>query len=139
MLTRNGDIIGPLRQTGGQYLFTLPPGCGQLHLRSRTFRPSETIGPFLDDRRALGVLVGAITLHQGRRKIAVTDHLARVDVPGWFSLDTTAHRWTNGRATLPVTPVRAPAILEIQILSAGPYRIGWEMTETKAGAARATL
>jgi hypothetical protein len=126
ILTPDAKIIRPLRQDNGRYLFLLPAGVTNPHLISRTFRPSETIGPFVDDRRTLGVLVGEITLHQDRRAILLTAHLDTPDLPGWLPAETIAHRWTNGLATLPMSAGRAAAVLEIRVVHAGPYRMALE-------------
>ncbi len=104
----------------------LPPGMTAPRLISRTFRPSEPTGPFVDDRRDLGMLVGGITLLQGLRAISITAHLTDADLPGWFNLDSAAHRWTNGSATLPISAVNTTTILAIQIVHAVPYKIGYD-------------
>jgi hypothetical protein len=137
LVTSGGAVIRPVRQNGDRYFFMVRPGDTELYLVSRTARPSETIGPYIDDRRALGVLVGGMTLHDGRRKINLDGHLAGADLPGWFGFDDPAHRWTNGNAELPVElgKLRAPAaMLEIQIVQAGPYRVGVDIGATAIAA-----
>jgi hypothetical protein len=133
LVRAGGAVIRPVRQNGDRYIFMVRPGAGDLRLVSRAGRPSEIIGPYIDDRRMLGVLVGEIAVHAGRRRIKADGHLICPDLPGWFSLDDAAHRWTDGNATLPVAldPRCAhAAVLEIQIVQAGPYQIGQEITET---------
>jgi hypothetical protein len=131
LVTGGGEVIRPVRRNGVKYFFMVRPGAAALRLVSRTARPSETVGPFIDDRRALGVLVGNMTLHDGREKIEIDGHLAGADLPGWFGVESHAHRWTNGNAELPVAlnTLRAPsAMLEIQVVHAGPYRVDLEMS-----------
>jgi hypothetical protein len=126
IVTGSGAVIRPLRNTGGRYLFMVPAGESDLRLASRTARPSDTIGPFIDDRRDLGVLAGEIAVYDGRKKKTVDAHLNERSMSGWFDQEHTAHRWTNGHAKLPVelNGLRAPAaILEIQIVNAGPYMV----------------
>jgi hypothetical protein len=134
LVIAGGATIRPLRRNGDRYFFVVQPGDAELRLVSRTARPSETVGPYIDDRRALGVLVAEMTLHDGRERINLDGHLVCNDLPGWFGLESQAHRWTNGNAKLPVAPgtLRAPsAVLDIRILQAGPYRLDVEMAETK--------
>jgi hypothetical protein len=126
IVTGNGAELLPIRQYDDKYVFVVPAGETGLTLHSRTARPSETVGPFMDDRRALGVLVGAISLHEGRRKTTLRTHLTAQALPGWYGLERASHRWTDGQASLPVdmTKLRGPAaILEIQVVQAGPYRL----------------
>ncbi len=124
LVTAGGAVIRPLRVESGKVLFMLPAGSGAISLVSRTARPADTIAPYIDDRRELGVLVGAINLYEGRRKTSVTTHLETPELSGWFAPEAGPQRWTNGRASLPVAftgPHDRAAILEIQICKAGPY------------------
>jgi hypothetical protein len=133
LMTGDGAVIRPVRRNGETYVFMVPKSSTALRLVSRTARPSETVGPFIDDRRTLGVLVAEMTLHDGRRKI----NLAGADLPGWFGNGSDAPRWTNGNAELPVAldALRAPAaILEIRIGQAGPYLLDQTMGETDIAA-----
>jgi hypothetical protein len=133
LMTGDGAVIRPVRRNGETYVFMVPKSSTALRLVSRTARPSETVGPFIDDRRALGVLVAEMTLHDGRRKI----NLAGADLPGWFGNGSDAQRWTNGNAELPVAldALGAPAaMLEIRIVQAGPYLLDLEMAGTEIAA-----
>jgi hypothetical protein len=123
LITENGGVIRPLQMRDGRAVFMVPPGSGALSLVSHTARPCDTLAPFIDDRRALGVLVGEISLHTGRRTDAVKAHLVVDQLPGWFGWEAADRRWTDGNASLPVTfnGQTRPAILEIEILGAGPY------------------
>jgi hypothetical protein len=123
VIAGNGTVIEPMQTENGRYLFVLAAGMDQLRLVSDTFRPSDSIGPFVDDRRELGVLVGEINLYNGRKKTAVARHLASENLAGWYGLEETSGRWTTGDAELPVTIAAKPAVLEIQILSAAQYRL----------------
>jgi len=125
LVTASGAVLRPLRSAGDKVLFLLPPGAGELSLASRTARPSDKLA-YVDDRRELGVLVGEINLHIGRVKHSVTAHLAAGQLSGWFAREAEDRRWTSGLAKLPdgiAAPRSCSAILEIQILQAGPYPI----------------
>jgi hypothetical protein len=94
-----------------------------VNLVSRTSRPSDTIGPFVDDRRHLGVLVGEILLFDSKETYRINAHLTDATLTGWDIQETTPCRWTNGNAILPLGQ-RLPGsvgMLSIPILAAGPY------------------
>jgi hypothetical protein len=135
IIAGDGTVIAPVQTTGGKHLFVLGAGMDELRLVSRTFRPADSIGPFVDDRRELGVLIGEITLHDGRKKQPVSRHLAPAQLAGWYDLEDASGRWTTGDAELPVTTSAKPAVLEIQVLSAGRYRLEGEISERQAQAA----
>ncbi len=132
LLTSCGDVLPPVRHDADRYFFIVQPGLKALYLALRTGRPSDTVGPFIDDRRELGVLVGDIVLHNGRQKITVDKHLLVHDLPGWFKIDLPAYRWTDGNAKLLLTlnTLRAlAAMLEIRIVKAGPYQVGLHVSQ----------
>jgi hypothetical protein len=119
-----GKIIRPAQCDGGKYVFEVPAGPAALHLISRSARPADTIGPFIDDRRALGVLVGDIAISKGRKRRQLTAHLTTPGLPGWHGLGEAGVRWTNGDALLPVPAALRrgrPCRLEITVAAGGPY------------------
>jgi autotransporter passenger strand-loop-strand repeat protein len=122
LTTSAGLEIWPVRNQGGRYTFLLPAQADGLRLQSLSDRPSDTIGPFVDDRRCLGVLVGQMALWYGRKRNPVDAHLMATELEGWFGRGPEEpHRWTAGNAELPITTSDKPALLEIEILAAGPY------------------
>ena len=127
LVTDTGLEIRPVLFDGTVYGFVLPAGTGSLRLRSRASRPSDTIGPFVDDRRRLGVLVGRIGLGAGRRRVALTAHLDAAAAPGWHRMEQGAScRWTDGDAALALPLDRLEGksgCLDIQVLGAGPYAV----------------
>ncbi len=116
--TDAGQTIWPVRIRGNRYVFLLPPNSRSLRLKSRTCRPADAIGPFVDDRRALGVLVGAVTFWSGRK--GKTVDLAAT-LSGWHSNETASKLWTAGSAELPVSTADQAALLEVEVLAGGPY------------------
>jgi hypothetical protein len=125
LVTDTGAEIRPVLAEGIVHAFALPAGAKGLRLRSRTGRPADVVGPFLDDRRALGVAVGQISLWAGRRRtVTVETHLAG-DYSGWHAAEPAAKcRWTDGDAELPldaILPKDQPILLRIEIVQAGPY------------------
>lgn len=124
LVTNSGLEIRPTLFDGRIYAFVVPGGATSVRLVSRASRPSDTIGPFVDDRRELGVLVGAIGLNIARRRIVIDTH-QQSTLPGWHALETgSRYRWTTGDAVLPVDLSALngkPAYLDIEVIQGGPY------------------
>ncbi|WP_181161387.1 Hint domain-containing protein [Labrys okinawensis] len=124
LVTESGRIIRQAREADGMALFMIPSNVRSVRIVSRASRPADTIGPYVDDRRFLGVLVGAVTLQDGNVRREIDTHLTAGTLRGW-SVPEGARRWTDGDAVLPLGE-RAPnaiAMLGLQILAAGPYLV----------------
>lgn len=133
VVTSSGRVLPLVRQTGKRYLFRLPEDCADVMLVSRVSRPCDVIGPFVDDRRWLGVLVGNVQLfREDGRRIDVTAFLSAPRKEGWDVQEASPCRWTNGAARL-VLPERASRgevlFLSIEILAGGPYPAQSELAE----------
>ncbi|AFW03062.1 hypothetical protein BAR24_08770 [Gluconobacter oxydans] len=117
--TRSGMRIAPMRNVDGRVLFSLPAGVDVVRLASRASRPCDVTGPYVDDRRLLGVLVGMIRLWDGQVMRKITEN----QIDGWYSADASGARWTNGNALLELGARSAAetGVLEIEVLAAGPY------------------
>ncbi|OUJ06830.1 Hint domain-containing protein [Acetobacter malorum] len=124
LVTEAGAVVRPLRQDGGVYSFMLPPGTAQVRIVSRTNRPVDVIGPFVDDRRELGVAVGEINLVFASGKQNIVAHLRTEKPEGWYATDANnAAVWTNGNAVLPLEEAtkNPMGILVLTLCAAGPY------------------
>ena len=60
LITQTGAVIRPMRKTAHHYSFMLPPNTESVRIVSRSSRPSDVIGPFVDDRRYMGVAVADV-------------------------------------------------------------------------------
>ena len=125
--TDTGAEIRPVMFDGRIYAFVVPAGTQRIRLLSRASRPSDTIGPFMDDRRHLGVLVGAIGISDGIQRRTMATHLSNATLDGWHAIDTGAdRRWTDGSAILPLdlhgNPER-PIFLDIEVVTLGAYLV----------------
>lgn len=125
LTTACGHVLRPARQTGRSVMFMLPAGVEAVRISSRVGRPSDVIGPFVDDRRELGVLVGAVTLWDSGQTRAIDAHLTSEALSGWSVRENAPMRWTTGDAELHLgaRAVDAVGALQIEILAAGPYRV----------------
>jgi hypothetical protein len=125
LVSETGLRIAPVLCDGTTYGFVVPAGVRSLRLASRAARPSDCIGPYLDDRRTLGVLVGKIGAGAGRDRAVLTAHLEGEALPGWHGQEPDSPgRWTDGSATLPLDQAAlgdGEVYLDIEIVHAGPY------------------
>ncbi|KXV77793.1 hypothetical protein AD954_05955 [Acetobacter cerevisiae] len=105
----------------------LPPETKFVRLVSRASRPADVVGPFVDDRRSMGVAVADVRLLCAREQFAITFHLQAEKPEGWYeSDDETDCAWTNGNAVLPLGDYLTKGkmgILSIMIRTAGPYLV----------------
>ncbi|MCX2562097.1 Hint domain-containing protein [Acetobacter farinalis] len=128
--TECGKTIQKIRDVNGLVSFMLPAGVERVRLVSRAARPCDVTGPFVDDRRTLGVLVGDVTLLEGNlAPRSIMPDAGDTSLPGWHAAENNGARWTNGFALLPVptTLPHAITMVTLNILAAGPY-----LTDTAA-------
>ena len=123
LITDTGVSIRPAREHNGRIIFMIPTGVQSIRIASNASRPSDVVGPFVDDRRYFGVAVGDITLFEGNRSRTITSHLTDRELDGWNALEWVDCRWTSGNGLLPLGE-RHPnsvALIAIQIRKTGPY------------------
>ncbi|GEL51235.1 Hint domain-containing protein [Acetobacter tropicalis] len=125
LVTDKGATLRPVRRRDEQYSFMLPSGTQAVRILSRASRPADVIGPFVDDRRQMGVAVGDVTLITAKGQQAVTTHLQEDKPEGWHAdMGWEGVAWTDGNALLPLGALHAEgnmAILSLSIRAAGPY------------------
>lgn len=123
LVTETGRLLHPIRKVKDRVMFKIPAGVRSVRILSNASRPCDVIGPFVDDRRMLGVLVGYIELFESDTTTTLISHLQDVDLSGWNTIENGAMRWTDGSALLPLCSrsVGSTAIMALQIHSAGPY------------------
>nr|WP_252354002.1 Hint domain-containing protein [Acetobacter sp. P5B1] len=118
LVTNSGCMLHPVRQTGNQTLsFMIPPGTSTVRLMSRSSRPSDVIGPFVNDRRHLGVLIGQVMMLTASRMEEIMTHLQDAPLIGWHAPEQDTARWTNGNAILPLgnKPTQGVSMLTLQM------------------------
>ncbi|KXV58853.1 hypothetical protein AD947_05420 [Acetobacter tropicalis] len=130
LLTNTGAVVRSLREQNGRPVFLLPAGTRHVQVISRASRPADAIGPFVDDRRLLGVLIGEVMLLNARGQHTVREHLTMAELPGWYGQEEAPMRWTNGHAHLPLTGLpedslaqNGPTLLMLEIVAGGPYLV----------------
>jgi len=134
LTTDTGTVIRPARQNDGRVMFMIPSVVAHVRIVSNTSRPCDVIGPFVDDRRNLGVLVGEITMFESNRTHTLTAHLHETDLTGWNNVEEGTMRWTAGNALIDLGH-RAPGslgLMAIEIKAAGPYLLDDTLSEKQA-------
>jgi len=134
LTTDTGAVIRPARENNGRVMFMIPSGVENVRIISNASRPCDVIGPFVDDRRQLGVLVGTVTLFESNRTRTLTDHLHDAQLSGWSNVEEGTMRWTSGNALLPLGE-RAPGalvLMAIEVKAAGPYILDETLSENHA-------
>ena len=97
VLLDDGQLLAAWQQRPSRLMFRIPTGRRPLALRSRCARPEAVIGPFIDDRRMLGVKVRQISVWVMLDE-QVLD-LNAVSTTGWYSMEADG-RWTDGEGRL---------------------------------------
>ncbi|NVN06519.1 Hint domain-containing protein [Asaia spathodeae] len=118
-----GRIMRKMRTVNRSSVFMLPPDARRVRIVSRVSRPADVIGPFHDDRRHLGVLVGDIQIWESDKTRHIGAHLTDDTLDGWANIEDGRQRWTTGAAVLDLSDRQSDAvcILAIEILAGGPY------------------
>ncbi|RUT27265.1 hypothetical protein C0V97_03410 [Asaia sp. W19] len=129
----SGATLSPTRRTGSNYVFQLPAGLSEVRIASRTARPCDMIGPYVDDRRRLGVMVGAVNHFTASGHGVITTHTSASRELGWHE-GAEIGRWTDGNATLTLgdTASTSESVLTIEILAAGPYCLDEDVVHLQA-------
>lgn len=123
LLTEAGTCITGQPGADGTIRFMVPHAVQSIYLMSRASRACDAQGPFVDDRRVLGVLVGRITIEEGGVCSDISTHVEQAELTGWQSEIAGDMRWTTGNGLLPL-PARhyeGMARLSVEIRAAGPY------------------
>lgn len=132
LITETGAVIRPMRKTAYHYSFMLPPNTGSVQVISRASRPADVIGPFVDDRRYMGVAVADVKLQCAKQQFDITSHLQAEKPAGWHDdMGWDGVAWTNGNAELPLGDHLTHGkmgILSMTIRAAGPYLLNTHQT-----------
>lgn len=102
LITENNSKIYPYSHSDGEYLFNIPDDVENVYIASKVSRLCDTIGPFVDNRHYLGVSIGDIVIMADDDYYPITNYLSEKDFLGWHALEKGNHRWTKGKAFLPL-------------------------------------
>ncbi|WP_408871019.1 Hint domain-containing protein [Gluconobacter cerinus] len=123
LVTDTGATLRPIRKNNDRIMFMIPAGVENVRIVSNASRPCDVVGPFVDDRRMLGLLIGDVQLFEGHATKTLTSHLQDIDLSGWNNVEDGMSRWTNGSALLPLgtRPIGSIALMALQVHASGPY------------------
>ncbi|GAB30949.1 hypothetical protein BJI49_06545 [Acetobacter pasteurianus] len=131
LITNSGATIYPFKKSENIYSFMLPAGVESVRVVSRSSRPCDSIGPFVDDRRQMGVAVGKIHFGSIRVSQQVQEHLVPSKPEGWHDMGWQDCAWTDGNALLPLHNIVTSkmGILSLEVRAAGPYVVQADQQE----------
>lgn len=127
LVINDSDIYHPIRVEGSSFVFRVDQTIRSARLQSRTARPDKVIGPFYDDRRALGLLVGSISLFASQQAYRCVTHLSQTDLRGWSALEAPNARWTLGDALIPdLSTENDSNVIAVEVFDTDLYRVSKE-------------
>lgn len=118
LLLDDGQTLFPCWQSAQHYMFQIPFGTRAMRLLSRAAVPAEVIGPFLDDRRTLGVAVDKFVLWHGLDEQVIQPRW--LELAGWYVGGGPS--WTNGEAELDLPWVTDDTVLDVHLAATMLYR-----------------
>ena len=119
VLLDDGSVAAARWAGEGRHLFQIPQGARPVRLLSRTAVPARSIGPFVDDRRRLGVQVRSVVFWCGL--VDVVHRATDLDLDGWHAAEAGA-RWTDGAARLDLPRAgAAETFVEIHVVGSMRY------------------
>ncbi|EUK18927.1 Hint domain-containing protein [Commensalibacter papalotli (ex Servin-Garciduenas et al. 2014)] len=125
LVTDQGVIIRQKRVFNGYVTFMLPSTVQFVWINSRRNRLCDVIGPFIDNRHFLGVLINEIKIYADSALEFIEAHKEQEELLGWHARQEQLGRWTNGKAFLPINSKNlsdnSVLYISMQILAGGPY------------------
>ncbi len=118
VLLDDGREVSACWHNAQRHMFQLPRGTRPVRLLSRAAVPAETVGPFVDDRRTLGVAVDKLVLWHGLEEQVVQPNGRALG--GWHADD--GARWTDGNAELDLPCAGTDVVLDIHLAATMLYR-----------------
>ncbi|MDI2090827.1 Hint domain-containing protein [Commensalibacter oyaizuii] len=120
--TKKHNIL-PYLVKGNIFFFQVDENIDCVNILSNADRPCDVIGPYVDDRRRLGVLIGKITVITPKRVHDIKIHIQHDILSGWHSIESCLYRWTDGNALLPFEEkIHGKKIIMIEVVAGGPYK-----------------
>ncbi|GBR52866.1 hypothetical protein AA106555_1067 [Neokomagataea thailandica NBRC 106555] len=110
-----GEKIHATRRNDTHSVFLVPQGISRVYLCSEAARPCDVVGPYVDDRRSLGAFVRSLHIFNEYSAKRKEFHPSDIDADGWLERESTAGRWTNGRAAVDFgcEVARSPYVLSV--------------------------
>lgn len=119
---QDGEKVRYLRKGAEGYVFMVEPKGQDIFLRTNTYRPCDRIGPFVDDRRELGLLVEGIKVFTSTTCFDIDPNSITGAQNGWHGIESPTQRWTRDKALIPLRETDSDEPLVI-FVSAAPNAI----------------
>ncbi len=120
LLLEDGVQLSPDDRQADRVSFRIPAGARAMALLSRSASPAETVGPFIDDRRQLGVAVTRLVLWSGLDDRVM--EAASLNGAGWHGLEGNV-RWTDGHAVVALPTAAAQVLLDVHVAATMTYPV----------------
>ena len=118
LLLEEGGELTCCWSDGRHFMFQIPSGARPIRLLSHTTVPAQVIGPFVDDRRTLGVAVEKLVLWTGLDATVVP--ASDLALAGWHQVEGN-QRWTDGTASLDLPATAEVTYLDVHLASSILY------------------
>ncbi len=112
LLLDDGRELAACWHNRQRHMFHVPRGARPTRLLSRAAVPAQAVGPFMDDRRRLGVAVERLVLWTGLREQVVP--ASELAMSGWHDSEGPL-RWTDGDAALDLPCAGGETFLDIHV------------------------
>lgn len=119
IVTDCGDEIYPVRTSQNRLTFQIDGCPSKVMIKSSSARPCDQLGPFVDDRRELGILVRKVIVYGAEVGCCRELNIEDTALKGWNMCDVSNMRWTRGCAELriPHDIATYPFVLSIEYMS----------------------
>lgn len=123
IITPDGVLCRPVRRVNDRYIYRVDGPVDQCRINTTCVRPCDVEGPFVDDRRKLGALVGEIKVFTATETLDLTAHFEKNDLSGWHEIDG-PFRWTKPLAMIecPFEVDHGPHVISVQVKAFGDQR-----------------
>ena len=112
LLLDDGRELAACWHNRQRHMFHVPRGARPIRLLSRAAVPAQAVGPFMDDRRRLGVAVERLVLWTGLQERVLP--ASELTMSGWHNSEGTL-RWTDGNAALDLPCAGGETFLDIHV------------------------
>lgn len=109
-----GKVVSPTRTNNNNLVFIVDANTDYFYILSSAARPCDTVGPYMDDRRNLGVLVGTIQQWVSDNTHVIKSHLVE-NCSSWNNIENGEVRWTTGRSKVAIIPEPNISMVSIDI------------------------
>ncbi|NVN28711.1 Hint domain-containing protein [Asaia siamensis] len=120
----DGRIIHPIKKSVNLYKFKIPGRISKFNILSRSSRPCDIEGVYVDDRRNLGLLMENISIFHSQGFLELKDFFIDQSLNGWNNLEKSRDcRWTTGNAEilLPQDENISDFVLVLHVRDNGTY------------------